>query len=442
MNVARAGAVSGGMDPDKPRPAPAGKVFYKVLAAGRSPIAFNRMKWSLPKKDGRKWKPGRWEKHDGELVRCATGLHVTTDPKARAVVRTSRGEDVAPEVYVAEVRGDVIGPYGDEWVAHEVRLIRKLNIREMRALGIQLPRRKLGTRRGPFLRMLDVLVAGNNSSPRKLGYAICSAIKAAATAGIKFGIDDFERIAAGKETGLWCAGEDNGERMYETLIRAGNESAIRSFERWRGRKPFIVEGERLFRGCSVQWRVKGERVSLEVSRFDDNKGTVQLNQHDRSVYYVEPKDGKHYTRENVVKRYSVSHVEIDDAEKDRRLRVKRANLCVRLRDALEHPRGHHRRNYTVHLHQVSAWTDAQRAELLKYFEGLKSLEWGKYAPEPPAFVIEAADQFKRERERSEIKRELQDRNLRTSGKRYAFEVEVSDEEIDAEERARAQGRAA
>ena len=89
------------MDPDKPRPAPAGKVFYKVLAAGRSPIAFNRMKWSLPKKDGRKWKPGRWEKHDGELARCATGLHVTTDPKTRAVVRAKRGEEVAPEVYVA-----------------------------------------------------------------------------------------------------------------------------------------------------------------------------------------------------------------------------------------------------------------------------------------------------------------------------------------------------
>ena len=54
------------------------KKLYKVLVNGESCSGGN-MKWSLPRKEGRKWIPGEWHEVSGELKICSTGLHLTTE---------------------------------------------------------------------------------------------------------------------------------------------------------------------------------------------------------------------------------------------------------------------------------------------------------------------------------------------------------------------------
>jgi hypothetical protein len=55
------------------------KKLYKILVDGKS-CHGGTMKWSLPKKKGKKWTPGEWHEHVGEVKICATGFHLTTEP--------------------------------------------------------------------------------------------------------------------------------------------------------------------------------------------------------------------------------------------------------------------------------------------------------------------------------------------------------------------------
>ena len=54
-------------------------MYYKILVDGKS-CHGEDLKWSLPKKDGEKWIPGKWHEAKGDLETCNRGLHVTTSP--------------------------------------------------------------------------------------------------------------------------------------------------------------------------------------------------------------------------------------------------------------------------------------------------------------------------------------------------------------------------
>lgn len=416
--------------------------LYKVLQKGRSPIA--GMKWSLPTKRGRKWTPGEWHHVEGPLVRCCNGLHVTSEPRYRAAVNADPFAPL-PEVFLVETKGELIGPYSDEWVAASVRLVRPLSRVELRKLGV-VKRPPMRLKTTPLLTYLCFLVErSKGTSPRRIGYAVMAALESAAQAGMKFERDDFAQVAAHRVLSLWCAGEDAGERLYPVLCKIGNESALKSFERWKGRLPFVVNGKRLHEGSQLRWgKAKKDRVWVTVTRFDDEAKTIRVQRlcdrkkGDRSSGYSV--DGDWVCFESVVvDRFSIKHEDIARREADRKLRVQTENLSERIAKALKYPTNVCTRGVEVSVDQVRRWTPKQRNEVAAYLKDLGKNRWREENPSPPACVTEAAAELARFVKREATRREIQESKWKAGGRKgFAFEVKVTDAEIDAEE-ARAEG---
>ena len=109
--------------------------LYKVLAAGQSCDGGTHV-WSLPAQsaDG-SWTPGDWhELPASQRVRtCASGFHLTTDP--RAWWRSGR------TVYLAEAAGERGAPREDKVACRRVRLLRPVTAADVaRDLGTRLLR--------------------------------------------------------------------------------------------------------------------------------------------------------------------------------------------------------------------------------------------------------------------------------------------------------------
>ena len=109
--------------------------LYKVLAAGQSCDGGTHV-WSLPAQsaDG-SWTPGDWhELPASQRVRtCASGFHLTTDP--RAWWRSGR------TVYLAEAAGERGAPREDKVSCRRVRLLRPVTAADVaRDLGTRLLR--------------------------------------------------------------------------------------------------------------------------------------------------------------------------------------------------------------------------------------------------------------------------------------------------------------
>ena len=109
--------------------------LYKVLAAGQSCDGGSHV-WSLPTRapDG-SWTPGDWHELPApQPVRtCASGFHLTTDP--RAWWRSGR------TVYLAEAAGERGAPHEDKIACRRVRLLRPVLAADVaRDLGVRLLR--------------------------------------------------------------------------------------------------------------------------------------------------------------------------------------------------------------------------------------------------------------------------------------------------------------
>lgn len=78
-----------------------------------------------------------------------------------------------------------------------------------------------------------------------------SALFLAISARIPFLDGEFGRIVNDFNGQYWL-GEDR-EAYYASACRNGNVSAAKSIERWFGRGPFIVDGERVYVGAHFQW---------------------------------------------------------------------------------------------------------------------------------------------------------------------------------------------
>jgi hypothetical protein len=399
--------------------------LYKVLEDGKSR---NDYAWSLPTKVGRVSTPGAWHRvEDGPLVVCGNGLHLTKDPKQRLY-----GGKTNPEVYIAEVRGKVVlsENQGDELVAREVRLVRRLSWKEMKHLGIvrgSMPPRE---RSSHVLTMLTYLVDKSvKASDRKLGYAVELGIKALVKARVKFQRDDFEAIARNKYLRLWCACEDNGESLYSFLIKQANESALKSFESWKGRKPFVICGTRVHLGAVFHWGGGGKNGTMfKVTTFDDEAHTMTV----RSWRHEQSKTKTwwgHEYRSLLGKQVVLTHAAIAEAEAARVLSVKLANEAKRLKEVLRYPA-----EVDVAEDQVAAWTKEERAAAFAYVKAYEEKGWGKPPPPLPAFMKAAVDERARHERRVRLHTEIQRKKWASGdrqGKRWEFEIEVTEAEIDA-----------
>lgn len=135
------------------------------------------------------------------------------------------------------------------------------------------------------IQLLDLVWANCNKvqghSWERLNTSMHSALTLAITSGMVFDLGDFASFERRYRFGYWGIQHSgsNGfaEGFYVTAVACGNMSAAKSFEQWKGRKPFIVEdaeAERhaVGRGCESncggrlaigsRFRYRGEYVTV------------------------------------------------------------------------------------------------------------------------------------------------------------------------------------
>lgn len=144
----------------------------------------------------------------------------------------------------------------------------------------------------------------NRSMQRGLDLAIDS--------GMQFGLDDFTEMAKRFRSEYWIG---DGERYYALAVGRGNLSAARSFERKRGRKPFIWRGQSdHFEPSHRNVTRHGSRLAvgttfgsrftrLTVTSFNDTDGVLV------ACSYKPVPPGK-YGPHKVARRYRLTHKDL------------------------------------------------------------------------------------------------------------------------------------
>jgi len=89
----------------------------------------------------------------------------------------------------------------------------------------------------------DSACKANGHSWERINHAMREALEMACGAGFAFHEDDMERIFDNYKSGYWIGESD--EWVYAAAVVAGNMQAIRSYEKVKGREPFIATEVRL-----------------------------------------------------------------------------------------------------------------------------------------------------------------------------------------------------
>lgn len=108
----------------------------------------------------------------------------------------------------------------------------------------------------------------------RLNHTMQDALALAMKAGLTFEPGDIREISAKMSGHRWFGDQ---EWIYRLAVEFGNQSACRSYEEWRGRDPFILDGRRLFVGAQVELHhLKSPKgVSALVTSFSsDGMGIV------------------------------------------------------------------------------------------------------------------------------------------------------------------------
>ncbi len=160
----------------------------------------------------------------------------------------------------------------------------------------------------------------NNASRKSwptFNHAMQDAVSLAIKSGMEFGVDDFKTIFDTMRGWKWFVSEGNvyGEWMYRLAVESKNASACRSFEAWKGRKPFIVDGQRLHVRCPFNW----QGIPVKVTSFAEDQSYVTA-----CSYRKETRGDSHYLYETgtVDKRYKITHEDIREWSKLRRESIK------------------------------------------------------------------------------------------------------------------------
>jgi hypothetical protein len=185
--------------------------------------------------------------------------------------------------------------------------------------------------------LLDHVWSSTNRSTthsyERLNHAMRSALEMAAGYGFKFAPDDVQYILSNYRSHYWIGESD--EWLYGTAVAAGNMSAIQSFEKAKGREPFIAEQvnlsvghsgylhggagtrqrERLVVGASFKWQ--GQTV--KVTSFAKDQGHVNC------CSYKRVKGGAYYS-DKIDKRFKITWAELLEGrafERERKALIQR-----------------------------------------------------------------------------------------------------------------------
>lgn len=137
---------------------------------------------------------------------------------------------------------------------------------------------------------------------RRLNAGLNTAVLLAISTGIEFGEDDFAQIYRDFQGGYWFTGVTGGEHFYRAAIEHNHSTAIASFEKWKGRRPMIVKGDRLWQGQHFVW--DGQEVI--VTSFNDAEQSVIACAYQQIRRYS---DG-HYGQGKPTKRYTINWADL------------------------------------------------------------------------------------------------------------------------------------
>jgi len=176
---------------------------------------------------------------------------------------------------------------------------------------------------------------GTGHSWERLNHAMHNALQLAIGSGFPFTPDDLRAVCREFRGGYWMSSSD--EWVYAYAIRQANTSAIKAYEEYKPREPFIADEvevvsyyggrhthgdrgkqskERLHVGAKFTWH--GEKV--EVTSFnDDGCSLVACSYKDRQLN----KDGYEIGNRKIKKRYTITRQDIIE---DRAERKERAGL--------------------------------------------------------------------------------------------------------------------
>lgn len=173
---------------------------------------------------------------------------------------------------------------------------------------------------GP-IKLLDVVWKhaneGKGHSWRILNGMLHRAMNIAINSGFKFEPDDFETIHKRFDGGYWMGNSNPpfvGEIYYSEAVADGdyrdcycqpNRSACISFEKWVGRKPFILDGKRLCVGSRIL--IDGKKY--HVSSFTSN------NEHLNVCGYHSEENPHGHQKGTPTKRFKLTHADVKAVEK-------------------------------------------------------------------------------------------------------------------------------
>ncbi len=161
----------------------------------------------------------------------------------------------------------------------------------------------------PALQIADIFWSncsqrGGEASYAHLESAMKHAVILAIDFGLEFGQDDFKIFEKKYMMGHWAATPGNpdevyAEGFYSRASKARNVSACRSFEKFRGREPYILGGKRICVGAKFHWN--GEEV--ECTSFPNGKDYLV------ACSYKTPADGRRINHIYKIKRSDLKGLE-------------------------------------------------------------------------------------------------------------------------------------
>jgi hypothetical protein len=160
----------------------------------------------------------------------------------------------------------------------------------------------------------------------RLNGAMSETVDLAVRAGLEFDERDIGRMYKAFRGEYWF-GEQNGDGWYVTAIKYANESACKAIEAYRDRKPFVFDGTRLAVGSNIRWPERGVDVGTVTSFKDSNDAIV--------VCYYAFDEATCQRSRTPTKRFTFTHAEIAEREKQRKADVSLNNDMSRIRDTFQ-----------------------------------------------------------------------------------------------------------
>lgn len=372
--------------------------LYKLTRDGCSP--HTGYEWSLPTRSA----PGGWHTVDaGPLVPHKNAFHLTSKPKAH----WSAGLEVWEVEAVGTKR--LVNCSEAEYIARKVRFVRRLTPRELDALDVGVERtyrtsHRAGVRRrvpkgmSPVMQVLTVvrdhaLTAGNRRGDNMFAYVMRRLFDVVVEARMDFAPADFAEIA--KLGGLGVG----SEAVYAALVQSGNASALKAWEAWQGRTPWMWQGRRLYVGAPLRWRGR----ECKVTAIDDATGTIRA-----CAYHQRQYNDRGYPIDDlrVSQRHRITKAALADADKAQKLADAWLEKSAALAKLIygkqtSRPRRHRSAAHAAfwmgdHAIMIAMWSAEERAEAEEWAR-LRDADRGKTrvrVAAPPVCVLATADAIK------------------------------------------------